>query len=227
MRLLERQIEAAAVETESELLAERLVWGSQASLDAFWKRCQGTRDDGGGCDGDGGGGGDGNGGGGDAGGAGGGRAAGEGPWRKKGPGGSPFGETELAIIGADVVCWPNFVRPLLDTVKALLLAACAPFETRMYIGYVCRATQTRDRFFAEATEMGLLLEKVEPATFLPEVHRESPFNANGTPMRNPTWPDNVQSDYDLELYQLRLDPNSSSALNAPVLGVQEELSAPY
>ena len=179
MRLLERQIEAAkAAQTveRGDLLAHQLVWGSQASLDAFWRRC---RDLAGSEDGR--------------------RTSGGEGGGKNGARDSPFGETELAIVGADVVCWPNFVRPFLDTVKALLLAARSPFSTVLYIGYVCRATKTRDQFFVEAAEMGLLLEHVEPATFLPEIHRDSPLNEDGTPMRNPTWPDNVQSNYDLEV----------------------------
>ena len=38
------------------------------------------------------------------------------------------------LIGADVVCWPACIEPLLDTTKALFLDLADPFEGVLYIG---------------------------------------------------------------------------------------------
>jgi hypothetical protein len=71
------------------------------------------------------------------------------------------------VVGADVVCWPVCVTPLLETAKALFLALPDPFEGAMYVGYVCRATNTRDLFFATAKDMGFRCDKIAPESFLP------------------------------------------------------------
>ncbi|KAJ8607117.1 hypothetical protein CTAYLR_009150 [Chrysophaeum taylorii] len=60
---------------------------------------------------------------------------------------SEFGEPVDVVIGADVVAWPTAVEPLLQTVRAL----GAPV---FYCGFVCRATSTRDLFYAQARRYG-------------------------------------------------------------------------
>lgn len=156
-----------------------------------------------------------------------------------------FGATQddVVLVGADVVCWPAFVVPLLETVKGLMLAAPRPFNARMYIGYVCRATNTRDQFFAAAADMGLALSKIDPATFLPRTRKDgggeapvSPAATSATPQTPPTagagslstgagssdegeweWPANVRSNNELELYCIALDPDSDAALVPPAM----------
>lgn len=43
------------------------------------------------------------------------------------------------IIGADVICWPNFIAPLLWTLRVMLTRKPS---ARCFVGYVCRATTT-------------------------------------------------------------------------------------
>ncbi|CAK4120183.1 unnamed protein product [Aphanomyces euteiches] len=57
------------------------------------------------------------------------------------------------MLGADVVCWPNLVLPLLRTIKHLMHAAANPFSV--------------DLFFQRAKEMGFKLWKVDHDEFLP------------------------------------------------------------
>ncbi|KDO29369.1 hypothetical protein SPRG_05905 [Saprolegnia parasitica CBS 223.65] len=94
------------------------------------------------------------------------------------------------VLGADVVCWPNLVLPL------LLSHASVPdmFATVFYCGFVCRATSTRDLLFAQAKAMGFALWTVDHDTFLP------------TPR-----PDNVLSVKELFLLGFRLDKTSPAA----------------
>lgn len=50
-----------------------------------------------------------------------------------------YGEPEV-IIGADVILWPDYVAPLMLTIRWLL--SCKPNESRCYISYVQRAVLT-------------------------------------------------------------------------------------
>ncbi|CAK4593075.1 unnamed protein product [Aphanomyces euteiches] len=98
------------------------------------------------------------------------------------------------MLGADVVCWPNLVLPLLRTIKHLMHAAANPFSVVFYCGFVCRAQNTQDLFFQRAKEMGFKLWKVDHDEFLP------------TPR-----PDNVTSARELMLIGLSLDSTSPRA----------------
>jgi hypothetical protein len=151
------------------------------------------------------------------------------------------------LIGADVVCWPSCVRPLLETVKALFLDLDDPFQGVMFIGYVCRATDTRDLFFAEAGNMGFCFEKIKAETFLPltSVNRlieneiidfvgavrnvsKSTEEVVGASERQRGWPRNVRSVYDLELYRISLDRTLEQALLPPALDYNgESQSSPF
>lgn len=42
------------------------------------------------------------------------------------------------LLGADVVCWPDYVAPLLSTIKALFIEAPDPPTACMYLGFVNR-----------------------------------------------------------------------------------------
>jgi hypothetical protein len=144
------------------------------------------------------------------------------------------------VIGADVVCWPSCVQPLLQSVKALFLDLDDPFLGVMFIGYVCRATDTRDLFFEQARLMGFTFEKIPADDFLP-LSSESASNllptggveastdqSNVAPDYDHQrgWPKNVRSVYDLELYRLSLDPfQKSLACLPPVLDYKGETHA--
>ncbi|RLN58375.1 hypothetical protein BBJ28_00014576 [Nothophytophthora sp. Chile5] len=71
------------------------------------------------------------------------------------------------LIGADVVCWPMLVKPILQTIKYLLLRSREPLETRFCCGFVCRAQSTEDLFFREAVAFGFRFERVPAEAFLP------------------------------------------------------------
>ncbi|RLN93588.1 hypothetical protein BBJ28_00016334 [Nothophytophthora sp. Chile5] len=71
------------------------------------------------------------------------------------------------LIGADVVCWPMLVKPILQTIKYLLLHSREPLKTRFCCGFVCRAQSTEDLFFREAVAFGFRFERVPAETFLP------------------------------------------------------------
>lgn len=84
------------------------------------------------------------------------------------------------VMGADVVCWPSCVEPLLQTTKALFLKLEDPFEGVLYVGYVCRAASrmgsTRDQLIDTAKSMGFRHERIPAADFLPP---PSPQSASG------------------------------------------------
>lgn len=65
-----------------------------------------------------------------------------------------FGSVDV-VLGADVVCWPNLVEPLLQTVVALL-----DIGGVFYCGFVCRATSTRDLFFEKAMKYGVTVQEL-------------------------------------------------------------------
>ena len=71
------------------------------------------------------------------------------------------------LIGADVVCWPNLVKPILQTIKYLLLRSCDPLSAKFCCGFVCRAQSTEDLLFKEAAAFGFQFERVQDNVFLP------------------------------------------------------------
>lgn len=145
------------------------------------------------------------------------------------------------IIGADVVCWPACVVPLLETVKALFLDLEDPYSGALFVGYVCRATDTRDLFFAAAKEMGFICEKISADDFLPlssgEDFSDDPSNEGGACAESSGhrpeqrhWPKNVRSRYDLEIYHIVLDASNEASLVPPSLAGLKEgstQSLPY
>ena len=70
------------------------------------------------------------------------------------------------IIGADVILWPNYIKPLLATIRMLL--TLKPNTTVCYISYVVRATSVTDRLRSTAETMGLSIVEIDTCTFLPE-----------------------------------------------------------
>jgi hypothetical protein len=70
------------------------------------------------------------------------------------------------IIGADVILWPNMIISLLYTVRWLL--SYKPQDSKCYISYIVRANATTDLLFKTASKIGLLIEDVPIASFLPE-----------------------------------------------------------
>ena len=94
------------------------------------------------------------------------------------------------VVGADVVCWPKLVAPLLQTVAALLAASTCD-EAAFFVGFVARANSTKDLFFREAAARGFSVDEHEPASFLPDPA-----------------PANVHSALELRLIELRLAPTA-------------------
>lgn len=97
------------------------------------------------------------------------------------------------LIGADVVCWPALVKPILLTIKYLLLKAKTPLAMCFYCGFVCRAQSTEDLLFREAKAMGFRYERVPDSKFLPEPR-----------------PLAVQSKRELQLLVFRLDETAAN-----------------
>ncbi|KAE8904042.1 hypothetical protein PF002_g24187 [Phytophthora fragariae] len=110
------------------------------------------------------------------------------------------------LIGADVVCWPNLVKPILQTIKYLLLRSRSPLETKFCCGFVCRAQSTEDLFFREAVAFGFRFERVQGDEFLP------------TPR-----PADVTSHLELQLIVFTLDPQAPN-WNEPVRFADAELT---
>ena len=69
------------------------------------------------------------------------------------------------IIGADVVLWPNFLKPLFFTLRHLL--SLRPTTSVAYISYVVRAHSVTELLFDVAEELGLSVEEIDPYSFLP------------------------------------------------------------
>eukprot|EP00644_Phytophthora_capsici_P001906 jgi/Phyca11/6817/fgenesh1_pm.PHYCAscaffold_14_\ len=109
------------------------------------------------------------------------------------------------LIGADVVCWPILVKPILQTIKYLLLRSKNPLETKFCCGFVCRAQSTQDLFFQEAVAFGFRFERVQGDAFLPSPR-----------------PAEVTSNRELQLLVFTLDPNSPN-WNEPVRFADAEL----
>ncbi|KAL3665326.1 hypothetical protein V7S43_009367 [Phytophthora oleae] len=110
------------------------------------------------------------------------------------------------LIGADVVCWPILVKPILQTIKYLLLRSKNPLETKFCCGFVCRAQSTQDLFFREAVAFGFRFERVQGDVFLP------------TPR-----PADVTSNQELQLLVFTLDPQTPN-WNEPVRFADAELA---
>lgn len=110
------------------------------------------------------------------------------------------------LIGADVVCWPILVKPILQTIKYLLLRSRNPLETKFCCGFVCRAQSTEDLLFKEAVAFGFRFERVRDDDFLP------------TPR-----PADVTSNRELQLIVFSLDPQKPN-WNEPVRFADAELT---
>ncbi|KAG7386843.1 hypothetical protein PHYPSEUDO_015153 [Phytophthora pseudosyringae] len=110
------------------------------------------------------------------------------------------------LIGADVVCWPILVKPILQTVKYLLLRSRNPLVTKFCCGFVCRAQSTEDLLFKEAVAFGFRFERVQGDAFLP------------TPR-----PADVISNRELQLIVFTLDPQAPN-WNEPVRFADAELT---
>ncbi|KAG2767461.1 hypothetical protein JG687_00012120 [Phytophthora cactorum] len=110
------------------------------------------------------------------------------------------------LIGADVVCWPILVKPILQTIKYLLLRSRNPLETKFCCGFVCRAQSTEDLFFKEAVAFGFRFERIPGDAFLP------------TPR-----PADVTSNRELQLIVFTLDPQAPN-WNEPVRFADAELT---
>jgi hypothetical protein len=100
----------------------------------------------------------------------------------------PHGYADV-LIGADVVCWPAAVLPLLTTVKALLLRAPSGAAAAFYCGFVCRATMIETMLWEQCDELGIEITRIAATDFLP-----SPP------------PQNVYSRRELNLLRLSLRP---------------------
>ena len=97
------------------------------------------------------------------------------------------------LIGADVVCWPNLVKPMLQTIKYLLLRSRDPLNAKFCCGFVCRAQSTEELLYKEAVALGFRFERVQSNVFLP-----SPRTAD------------VTSNRELQLIVFTLDPHKAN-----------------
>ncbi|KAI9918489.1 hypothetical protein PsorP6_012231 [Peronosclerospora sorghi] len=58
------------------------------------------------------------------------------------------------LHGADVVCWPVLVKPILQTIKYLLMRSSDPLKGTFCCGLLCRAQATEEHFFEEEKALG-------------------------------------------------------------------------
>ena len=79
------------------------------------------------------------------------------------------------IMGADVILWPNYTKPLLVTIKYLLSLSQShshslpPTEESVcYISYVERATSVTELFFKLCAELCLEVKEIDASLFLPQ-----------------------------------------------------------
>ena len=68
------------------------------------------------------------------------------------------------VLGADVVCWPRLVEPLLQTVRALLRGSA---DGVFYCGFVSRSQLTERLFFEKSQRFGFSIKEHALASFLP------------------------------------------------------------
>jgi Lysine methyltransferase len=66
--------------------------------------------------------------------------------------------SDVVVVAADVVQWPDVIDPLLHTVKALLWAAD---NGRFLLGIVNRAAQTYNLFFQKASSLGFRSQRID------------------------------------------------------------------
>lgn len=104
------------------------------------------------------------------------------------------------------MCWPTLVKPILQTIKYLMLRAESPLNAIFYCGFVCRAQSTEDLLFREARAFGFRYERIADDAFLP----------------NPR-PADVTSKRELQLLVFRLDPTAAN-WNKPVSFSDDELA---
>jgi len=70
------------------------------------------------------------------------------------------------LCGADIIMWPNYVLPLLETIHHFLIADPSG-NMACYVSYVVRAHSTTRLVEKHASELGLRLETIKPEDFLP------------------------------------------------------------
>ena len=69
------------------------------------------------------------------------------------------------VLGADVVCWPRLVEPLLQTVRALLRGSA---DGVFYCGFVSRSQLTERLFFEKSGRFGFVIREHTLESFLPD-----------------------------------------------------------
>ena len=69
------------------------------------------------------------------------------------------------VLGADVVCWPRLVEPLLQTVRALLRGSA---DGVFYCGFVSRSQLTERLFFEQSKRFGFDIREHTLESFLPD-----------------------------------------------------------
>ena len=95
------------------------------------------------------------------------------------------------VLGADVVCWPRLVEPLLQTVRALLRGSA---DGVFYCGFVSRSQLTERLFFEQSKRFGFEINEHALASFLPD------------PM-----PEACRSNMELRVLELRLRGDARGA----------------
>ncbi|EWM23934.1 methyltransferase-like protein 21a-like isoform 2 [Nannochloropsis gaditana] len=96
------------------------------------------------------------------------------------------------LLGADIVCWIDFVTPLLQTVKFLFLHAPDRERAVLFLGFVNRANSTERFLYAQARAFGMSVKRVPHETFMPIEKR--------------CWPSELQTAQELEVLSISLDP---------------------
>jgi len=97
------------------------------------------------------------------------------------------------LLGADILCWIDFVIPLLQTVKFLFLQAPEPLQAVLYLGFVNRANATERELYAQAIVMGMRVTRIPADSFLPSDKEDWPAELKNTTQL-------------LELLTISLDP---------------------
>ena len=95
------------------------------------------------------------------------------------------------VLGADVVCWPRLVEPLLQTVRALLRGSA---DGVFYCGFVSRSQLTERLFFEKSGRFGFVIREHTLESFLP-----SPI------------PEACRSNMELRVLELRLGDDARGA----------------
>ena len=95
------------------------------------------------------------------------------------------------VLGADVVCWPRLVEPLLQTVRASLRGSA---DGVFYCGFVSRSQLTERLFFEKSGRFGFSIKEHALASFLPD------------PV-----PEDCRSNMELRVLELRLRDDARGA----------------